>query len=56
MKVAYVTTSGFTSTAYLDESLDRMDEPAVWAGVDKHTDEPVTVALTDGGWVQVPSP
>lgn len=55
MKVAYVTTSGFTSTAYLDMDPEQHEGPMVISGVDKHTDEPVTVALTDGGWVEVPS-
>lgn len=55
MKVTYTLSSGATSTAYLDESPEQQDGPAVFSGVDKHTDDPVTVALTDGGWVEVPS-
>lgn len=55
MKVSYVTASGSTSTAYLDDQPEQQDGPAVFTGTDKHTNEPVTVALTDGGWLEVPS-
>ncbi|AKA61772.1 hypothetical protein SEA_MAIH_33 [Streptomyces phage Maih] len=55
MKVSYVTATGSTSKAYLDESPEDTEGPAVFTGTDKHTDEPVTLALTDAGWLEVPS-
>ncbi|MFI8351288.1 hypothetical protein [Streptomyces sp. NPDC085596] len=43
MKISYLCLSGSTSTAYLDEAPDE-DQLDQLAGLDKYTDEPVTVA------------
>lgn len=56
MKVNYFTASGVWSTAYLDTDPEQPEGPAVFTGEDKYTGAPVTVALTDGGWLEVPSP
>lgn len=44
MKVAYVTTAGAMSTAYLDDEWTDADRAS---GTDKYTDEPVSL-LWDG--------
>jgi hypothetical protein len=55
VKVSYTMMNGATSTAYLDDDPRDHCLPAVFNGVDRYTDEPVTVVLIDGKWVEVPS-
>lgn len=53
MKVGYRTASGGVSTVYLlDDGIKDSDE---FAGIDKHTGEPVLVRWTGNTWVEVSS-
>lgn len=47
-KVGYTTTSGATSTAYLDTHLGE----GRYGGTDKHTDEPVTVTWCGDEYIE----
>lgn len=47
MKVRYRTSSGSESTAYLDDG-----ESSTHTGVDKYTDEPLTVRWDGSEWVE----
>lgn len=48
MKVRYRTDSGHESTAYLDDG-----ESATRTGIDKYTDEPLTVRWDGSEWTEV---
>ena len=51
-KIEYHMPNGFTSDAYLDHEIPEGRETLT--GVDKHTEERVTVRWTGERWVQVP--
>ena len=55
MKVHYRSKDGtYESTAYLDEDIfDGAATPARVTGVDKYTDEPVTLTYDTYGWREV---
>ena len=50
-KIEYVLPNGFTSDAYLDEEIPEGRE--ILTGVDKHTEERITVRWTGERWVQL---
>lgn len=67
LKVSYWNAEGYESTAYVHEpepvrNLENengspaTDYPRIACGVNKHSDEPVALQWTRGGWVQLVLP